>query len=262
MVTGGFDVGSCIGNIGPVGRLSLKGLCFSDGPTGINRADLVSVFPAGLTAAATWDVELLYQRGLALGAEYRGKGINVMLGPSVGPMGRHALGGRNWEGFGADPYLAENGVQTCSKHFIGNEQETQRTNTNVSGVDIQPFFDAVKVGTTLVMCFYNRYTTHSTVVSANSGLDVKIPGRIILTSSMPSPDPYFYKSLFKAVNNGSVSIAQLDNIVARVLVPYFLLSQDKDYPSIDLSTFRVLATYEIGLPQFLKLGYPVALIER
>jgi beta-glucosidase len=80
MVTGGFDVGSCIGNIGPLERLSFRGLCFADGPSGVNRADLVSVFPAGLTAAATWDTDLMYQRGIALGAEFRAKGVNVMLG--------------------------------------------------------------------------------------------------------------------------------------------------------------------------------------
>jgi beta-glucosidase len=56
-------------------------------------------------------------------------------------MGRHAQGGRNWEGFGPDPYLAGLamnatvsgieyvGVQTCSKHYVGNEQENQRTRT-------------------------------------------------------------------------------------------------------------------------------------
>ena len=80
MVTGGFDVGSCIGNIGPVERLSFRGLCFADGPAGVNRADLVSVFPAGITVAATWDADLMYQRELALGAEFRAKGVNVMLG--------------------------------------------------------------------------------------------------------------------------------------------------------------------------------------
>jgi beta-glucosidase len=66
------------------------------------------------------------------------------------------------------------GVQSCSKHFIGNEQETQRTNSVLEdGTDIQavsaniddrtlhelylwPFADAVKAGTTSVMCSYNR----------------------------------------------------------------------------------------------------------
>jgi len=40
-----------------------------------------------------------------MGAEYRTKGVNVMLGPVVGPLGRVATGGRNWEGFSNDPYL-------------------------------------------------------------------------------------------------------------------------------------------------------------
>ena len=33
------------------------------------------------------------------------KGVNVILGPAMGPLGRMPGGGRNWEGFGADPVL-------------------------------------------------------------------------------------------------------------------------------------------------------------
>lgn len=51
----------------------------ADGPTAYNRADLVSVFPAGLTAAASWDEDLIYQRALALGSEFRDKGSHVGL---------------------------------------------------------------------------------------------------------------------------------------------------------------------------------------
>jgi beta-glucosidase len=80
LVTGGADVGPCTGNIGPVERLGFRGLCMADGPAGVNRADLVSVFPAGLATAATWDLDLVYQRGQAIGAEYKGKGVHVMLG--------------------------------------------------------------------------------------------------------------------------------------------------------------------------------------
>lgn len=101
-------------------------------------------------------------------------------------MGRHARGGRSWESFGPDPYLAgvamnasvlgiqSAGVQACSKHYIGNEQETQRTSaTNVDGTVIEaissnidnrtlheyyvwPFANAVKAGTASIMCSYNR----------------------------------------------------------------------------------------------------------
>lgn len=70
--------------------------------------------------------------------------------------------------------MQDAGVQSCSKHFIGNEQETQRTNdvlvdgTNIEAVSaniddrtlhelyLWPFADSVRAGTTSVMCSYNR----------------------------------------------------------------------------------------------------------
>ncbi|KAI0433006.1 glycoside hydrolase superfamily [Xylaria sp. FL1042] len=176
----------CIGNISPISRLNFSGICYSDSGTGVNRADLVSVFPAGLTAAATWDEDLMLRRGVAIGEEFRGKGFHVVLGPVAGPLGRHPLGGRNWEGFSPDPYLTgvamdktirgiqSNGVQAVAKHFIGNEQETQRTNSTLpdgsrveaisSNIDdrtlhelyLWPFVDSVKAGTASILCSYNR----------------------------------------------------------------------------------------------------------
>ena len=44
------------------------------------------------------------QRAIHMAWEYRRKGVNMLLGPVVGPIGRVAEGGRNWEGFSADPY--------------------------------------------------------------------------------------------------------------------------------------------------------------
>ena len=66
-----------------------------------------------------------------MGAEFKGKGAHVALGPVVGPLGRSPFGGRNWEGFSPDPYLSGvlveesvygvqgAGVQACTKHYIG-----------------------------------------------------------------------------------------------------------------------------------------------
>jgi beta-glucosidase len=51
-----------------------------DGPLSIRAASYATVFPAGLSAAATWDRDLIYQRGVALGQEFKGKGANVILG--------------------------------------------------------------------------------------------------------------------------------------------------------------------------------------
>jgi hypothetical protein len=62
-------------------------------------ADKNSVFPAGVNVAATFSRRLMRLRGEALGAEFRGKGVDVMLGPVAGALGRVPQGGRNWEGF-------------------------------------------------------------------------------------------------------------------------------------------------------------------
>lgn len=80
MITGNGSAGYCIGNIAPVPRLNFTGICMLDGPNAVNRADLVSVFPSGITAAATWDRKLIYDRGYALGEEFKGKGADVALG--------------------------------------------------------------------------------------------------------------------------------------------------------------------------------------
>lgn len=105
-----------------------------DGPVGVRLTDYNSVFPSGQTAAATWDRSLINRRGQAIAQEHKAKGVNVILAPVAGPLGRAPEGGRNWEGFSPDPYLtgvgmAETvrgmqgvGIVACAKHFIGNEQ--------------------------------------------------------------------------------------------------------------------------------------------
>jgi beta-glucosidase-like glycosyl hydrolase len=46
----------------------------------IGRADGVTVFPSGITVAATWDSDLMYERAVAIGGEFRDKGSHVHLG--------------------------------------------------------------------------------------------------------------------------------------------------------------------------------------
>lgn len=55
-------------------------MCLLDGPATVGRSELVSVFPAGITTAATWDKTLMHERGRALGAEFRAKGAHIALG--------------------------------------------------------------------------------------------------------------------------------------------------------------------------------------
>ena len=127
-----------MGNTGSALRLDFPQLCLQDSALGVASTDGITAFPAGITTGATWDKDLIYARGVALGKEFRGKGANVYLGPTVGPLGRKPLGGRNWEGFGSDPVLQaiaaaltikgvqEQGVIATIKHLIGNEQEMYR----------------------------------------------------------------------------------------------------------------------------------------
>ena len=167
-------MGPCVGNTGSALRFGIPNLCLSDSALGVAKTDNNTAFPAGITVGAAWNKELAYGRGLALGAEARGKGVNIQLGPTVGPLGRKPRGGRNWEGFGADPVLQafggsltiqgmqENGVIATVKHFIGNEQEEYRMDQIPHGlmkaissnIDdrtnhelyMWPFAEAVRVG--------------------------------------------------------------------------------------------------------------------
>ena len=94
LVTG--TPGPCVGNIGPIERLGFKGLCLQDGPLAIREATYASVFPAGLSVAASWDMDLARQRGVEMAQEFKGKGAHIALGPVAGPLGRSGYGGRNW----------------------------------------------------------------------------------------------------------------------------------------------------------------------
>jgi beta-glucosidase len=100
----GWSFGRCVGNIPPIPSQNFSGLCLQDSPLGVRFADRVSAFPAGVNSGSTFDKDLMYARGYAMGSEYKAKGVNIALGPAI-DIGRNAAGGRNWESFGADPYL-------------------------------------------------------------------------------------------------------------------------------------------------------------
>jgi beta-glucosidase len=179
----GWSMDMCVGQVGGVPRLKFPSLCLQDGPLGLRFADNITAFPAGITVGATWSKELMYLRGKAHGKEARLKGVHVLLGPAMGPLGRMPAGGRNWEGFGSDPVLQgiaaaqtikgiqEEGVMATAKHYVGNEQEHFRQawewglpNAISSNMDDRtmheiyawPFADSVKAGVASVMCSYNQ----------------------------------------------------------------------------------------------------------
>ncbi|KAF5007476.1 hypothetical protein FDECE_6198 [Fusarium decemcellulare] len=178
----GWSMGLAVGNTGVGAYTGFPSLALQDGPLGIRFADNATAWPAGVTVGATFNKKLMYERGKAHALEAKAKGINVILGPAIGPLGRMPAGGRNWEGFGPDPYLQgiagaetikgiqDQGIMATIKHFIGNEQEHFRQswewglpNAISSNIDDRtlheiyawPFTDAVKAGVASVMCSYN-----------------------------------------------------------------------------------------------------------
>ena len=188
-------MGLAVGNTGPATSVGFPSLSLQDGPLGLRFADNATAFPAGITVGATWNKTLMYERGEAHGTEARLKGIDVLLGPCVGPLGRMPAGGRNWEGFGSDPYLQgiaaaetvkgiqSTGVMATIKHFIGNEQEhfrqarewgtPQALSSNIGDRTLHelylwPFADAVRAGVASVMCSYQM--VNNSYACANSKL--------------------------------------------------------------------------------------------
>lgn len=161
----------------------------SDGPHGVRQeiqrhswaaagwtTDSSTYFPTLSALAATWNRNLAYAYGKALGEEARFRKKDVLLGPGVNIM-RTPLCGRNFEYMGEDPYLISKmvvpyikGVQdqdvaACVKHYALNNQEFERELIDVlvderalREIYLPAFEAAVKDGGVLsVMCAYNKF---------------------------------------------------------------------------------------------------------
>lgn len=134
---------------------------------------------------------------------------------------------------------------------------------------LSPFANAVRAGVASVMCSYNRlnrtyscenshtlneilkgelgfrgfvmsdfFATHSGVTSALAGLDMDMPSP---TAQTTLGETFFGPNIISAVQNGSLSEARADDMVSRVLTPYYYPGQDENYPSVDPTTELVIA---------------------
>jgi beta-glucosidase len=138
-----------------VPRLGIPRRWMSDGPFGVREDishdswnvaghtdDYSTAMPAGICLASTWDPDLAYAEGEAIGQEARARGKDIMLGPGIN-IYRTPLCGRNFEYFGEDPFLTSRmavgyiqgeqsqDVSSCVKHFALNNQEYQRGSIDV-----------------------------------------------------------------------------------------------------------------------------------
>lgn len=158
-----------------VPRLGIRQLNMDDGPHGVREElewnawnaahwtnDSIVAFPSLTCLAATWNRDLAALYGHSVSEEFAYRGKDLMLGPGVN-IQRTPLNGRAFEYMGEDPYLAgemvvpfiqavqKNGVGCCLKHFVLNDQETDRFSVNVNvseramrEIYLYPFEQAVK----------------------------------------------------------------------------------------------------------------------
>ncbi|KAI0186452.1 beta-glucosidase [Xylaria flabelliformis] len=179
-------------------------------------------------------------------------------GFSVDPYLCGALAAQTVEG------VQSQGVITSTKHFIGNEQESYRNPTE-GGVEsvsaniddktmhelyLWPFQDAVYAGTGNVMCSYNRVNNSygcGNSKTQNGLLKTELGFQGAITSDwgalhagvatslagmdmvMPNSD-LWGDQLVKAVKNGSIPEARLDDMATRVIASWYQMKQDQGFP--------------------------------
>ena len=159
-------------------RLGIPALRMTDGPVGVRWGDSSVAFPVSVCMAATWNPELIYEYGRALGRETKAKGRNVILGPCVN-IHRTPFAGRNFETFGEDPYVASRIVETyvkgvqdenvvaTVKHYVCNNQEFERHSIDAKvdertlhEIYFPAYKSAIDAGCWSVMAAYNRINGH------------------------------------------------------------------------------------------------------
>lgn len=239
----------------PVPRLGIPRLLFTDGPNGV-RVDRSTPMLTGVGLASTWNPDLIYKAAVILGHETLAKGRNVLLGPCVN-IERWPLGGRNFESYSEDPYLAgrmavayinglqSTGVAASLKHFAMNNQETQRGTISVETdertmqeIYLPQFKAAVKEAQPwTIMCSYNRINgTHScenhhlltdilkndwgykfAVISDWGGVHSTIPTAMSGMDVEMPTGDFTGIALLQAVKDGKVPESVIDDKVARVL---------------------------------------------
>ena len=273
-------------------RLNIPEITMSDGPhglrvqkskadnLGINESEISTCFPALATIANTWNKEVAYKLGKALGEEALYQGVNIVLGPAIN-IKRSPLCGRNFEYFSEDPYLTgimgieyvkglqENNVGACVKHFAVNNQENRRRTINavidertLREIYLKAFEMIVKEAKPYsIMSAYNKL--NGTYCSENKKLldilkkEWDFQG-IVITDwganndrvkgllagnelEMPGGRGEGEKEIVEAVRNGEIEEKYLDEIIDRILQIAFKVNENKQLQDYDRKQHHQIA---------------------
>ena len=249
----------------PVSRLGIPAIVVADGPAGLRIAPTregdsqtyyCTGFPVGIHLASTWNSDIIYNVGDAIGQEVKEYGVDVLLAPGVNIM-RNPLCGRNFEYYSEDPLLAgktaaamingveSHGVGTSLKHLAANSQEINRLANDsrlslraLREIYLRNFEIAVKESQPwTVMTSYNyingrhasedkglledilrqEWGFEGLVMSDwNGGYDAA--GQIAAGNDLIMPGKYSQQqAIVEGVKSGKLAEADLDRCVKRVL---------------------------------------------
>jgi beta-glucosidase len=255
-------------------RLGIPSITLTDGPYGVAKrlsgfSDVIpsTCFPTSSALSSSWDVDLIYSVGEAIGEECQAEDVQILLGPAMN-IQRTPLGGRNFEYYSEDPVLSgeiaasfiqglqSQGIGACVKHYLANNQEYHRQIINniidaqaLNEIYLHNFEIAVKKGNPLAaMAAYN--SVNGTPCSENTYFltDVlrnewNFDGLVIsdwfginsivdaLNAGVDLEAPYSYginsKNIIEAVLTGILDVSVLDKAVEDILNVVFKVTQDK-----------------------------------
>ncbi len=238
-------------------RFGLPEIKMTDGPVGTRNYGPTTAYPASVLTAATWDRNLGYRLGEALGNDARERGVHILLAPGVN-LYRAPMNGRNFEYMGEDPYLAgemavgyikgvqDKGVVATVKHYAANNQEWDRNNVS-SDLDertlqelyLPAFKAAVQKGkVAAVMNSYNlingehatqHHHLNNEILKGDWGFDGILMSDWVATYDgvaaakggldleMPSGAFMNRENLLPAIKNGTLSEEVINDKVRRIL---------------------------------------------
>ncbi|UCD84775.1 MAG: glycoside hydrolase family 3 C-terminal domain-containing protein [Deltaproteobacteria bacterium] len=235
-------------------RIGIPGIRFIDGPRGVNFKGSTA-FPVSMARGATWDPQLEYKVGEAMGYEARAGGANFSGAVCMNVL-RHPSWGRSQETFGEDPCHIgrmavgmatgmQNHVMACLKHYAANSIEESRLFVDVlmeerclREIYLPHFKMCVDAGAASVMSAYNKlngkrcgHNRHllTEILKEEWGFEGFVisdffygirgtvePVNAGLDIEMPIPI-YLGKKLKQAVIDGKVPERAIDEAVTRII---------------------------------------------